>query len=413
VTRTTLARQLALLSLWCMTLAISGSLPARAEGANPAARGTLWKARYNGPGSSSDGAAALGVSPDGATVFVTGYSFDPNTSYDDATVAYDAASGTRRWVARYNGPGNGDDVAYGLAVGRGGATVFVTGYTSRSNASKDYATVAYDAATGTARWVARYNGPGNGDDVAYAVAVGPGGASVFVTGYSAGSNTSFDYATAAYDAATGTGRWVARYIGPGNGNDGTFALVVSPDGVAVVTGYEWSGTSYDYATVAYDAATGTQRWVARYNGPGNIDDVATAVGAAPDGATVFVTGYSAGSNTSLDYATVAYDAAPGTERWVARYNGPGNGDDGAYALGVGRHGGTVFVTGSSSGSKTSFDYATVAYDAASGTQRGVARIGPGSATALAISPEGTALFVTGSVGTPISDYGTVAYGLIP
>jgi outer membrane protein assembly factor BamB len=217
----------------------------------------------------------------------------------------------------------------------------------------------------------------------------------------------------AYDAASGTQRWVARYNGPGNGNDGTFALAVSPDGVAVVTGYDWSGTSYDYATVAYDAASGTQRWVVRYNGPGNVDDVATAVGAAPDGATVFVTGYSAGYNTSLDYATVAYDATTGTERWVTRYNGPGNGDDGAYALGVGRHGGTVFVTGYSAGSNASFDYATVAYDAASGTQRRVARIGPGSATAVGISPEGTALFVTGSVGTPISDYGTIAYSLIP
>jgi outer membrane protein assembly factor BamB len=344
---------------------------------------------------------------------VTGYSFDPNTSYDYATVAYDAASGTQRWVARYNGPGNGDDVAYGLAVSRGGATVFVTGYTSRSNSSKDYATVAYDAATGTQRWAARYKGPGNGDDVPYAVAVGGGGASVFLTGYSAGSNTSFDYATVAYDAASGTRRWVARYDGPGNGNDGAFALAVSLDGVAVVTGYDWSGTSFDYATVAYDAANGAQRWVARYNGPGNIDDIATAVGAAPDGATLFVTGYSAGSNTSFDAATVAYDAANGAQRWVARYNGPGNGDDGMYALGVGRHGRTVFVTGYSSGSNASFDYATVAYDAVSGTQRRVAKTGPGSATALGISPEGTALFVTGSVGTPISDYGTIAYSLIP
>src|SRR5439155_363975 len=287
-------------------------------------------------------------------------SYDPNTSYDYATVAYDAASGTRRWVARYNGPGNSNDFATALAVSPDGGSVFVTGYSFDPNSSFDYATVAYDAASGTRRWVARYNGPGNGDDVAYGLAVSPSGAAVFVTGYSSGSSTSLDY-----------------------------------------------------ATVAYDAAGGTRRWVARYNGPGNVDDVATAVGADPDGATVFVTGYSSGSNTSLDYATVAYDAAGGTQRWVARYKGPGNGDDGAYALGVGRQGRTVFVTGSSSGSKTTFDYATVAYDAASGTQRGVATIGPGSATALGISPEGTALLVTGSVGTPISDYGTVAYSLIP
>jgi len=353
------------------------------------------------------------VSPDGATVFVTGYSYDPNTSYDYATVAYDAASGTQRWVARYNGPGNGNDFATALAVSPGGGSVFVTGYSYDPNTSYDYATVAYDAASGAQQWVAQYKGPGNGDDVAYGLAVSRGGATVFVTGYTSRSNSSKDYATVAYDAASGTQRWVARYNGPGNGDDVAYAVAVGPGGASVfVTGYDWSGTSYDYATVAYDAATGTQRWAARYNGPGNVDDVATAVGAAPDGATVFVTGYSAGSNTSLDYATVAYDAATGTERWLARYNGPGNGDDGAYALGVGR-GGTVFVTGYSSASRTSPDYATVAYDAATGAQRGSARIGPGSATALVISPDGTALFVTGSVGTPISDYGTVAYSLIP
>ena len=195
MTRTTLARRLALLSLWCMTLAVSGFAPARAEGANPAVRGTLWKARYNGPGSSSDGAAALRVSPDGATVFVTGYSFDPSTSYDYATVAYEAATGTQRWVARYNGPGNGSDFATALGVSPDGTTVFVTGYSFDPSTSYDYATVAYDAASGTQQWVARYDGPGSGDDVAYGLAVSPSGAAVFVTGYSSGSTNALDDAT--------------------------------------------------------------------------------------------------------------------------------------------------------------------------------------------------------------------------
>ena len=60
----------------------------------------------------------------------------------------------------------------------------------------------------------------------------------------------------------------------------------------------------------------------RYNGPGNGDDVAYALGVSPDGSKVFVTGRSTGS-TSADYATVAYDASSGTQLWVKRYNGPG------------------------------------------------------------------------------------------
>ena len=93
---------------------------------------------------------------------------------------------------------------------------------------------------------------------------------------------------------------------------------------------ELSGGGADYATVAYDAATGAQRWASRYNGPANRDDFALSVAVSPDGATVFVTGASFGGrnraccNSDWDYATVAYDAATGAQRWASRYNGPAN-----------------------------------------------------------------------------------------
>ena len=88
-----------------------------------------------------------------------------------------------------------------------------------------------------------------------------------------------------------------------------------------------STTSSDYATVAYDASTGTELWVTRYNGPGNGDDYAAyALGMSPDGSAVFVTGYSRGSTSGFDYATVAYDATTGAELWASRYNGAADGD---------------------------------------------------------------------------------------
>jgi putative pyrroloquinoline-quinone binding quinoprotein len=379
-----------------------------------AATGTeRWVARYSGPGNRDDDPAALAVSPDGVTVFVTGNSWDSGTSNDYATVAYDAATGAERWVARYNGPGEGDDFAKALEVSPDGATVFVTGWSMGSGTDYDYATVAYDEATGTEQWVSRYNGPGNNLDSATALGMSQDGATVFVTGSSVGSGTSDDYATLAYDAATGTERWVSRYNGPGNRYDDTSALGVSPDGTAVfVTGSSQdSGAHYDYATVAYDASAGAERWVARYDGPANDADDAYSLGVSPDGGTVFVTGNSWGSGTSNDYATAAYDATTGAEQWVARYNGPGNGIDYAYDLEVRPDAATVFVTGYSEGSSGYLDYATLAYDAATGQQRGVTRIGPGSAYALRVNPEGTALFVTGSVGN-LDSYGTVAYSLV-
>ena len=74
-----------------------------------------------------------------------------------------------------------------------------------------------------------------------------------------------------------------------------------------------AATSFDFATVAYDPATGAELWVKRYNGPNDLDDAAYAVTVSPDGSRVFVTGYSSGPYPSpfMNYATVAYDGATG------------------------------------------------------------------------------------------------------
>ncbi|MEO0083548.1 MAG: SBBP repeat-containing protein, partial [candidate division WOR-3 bacterium] len=232
------------------------------------------------------------------------------------------------WVRRYNGPGNGWDEASAIAVD-GSGNVYVTGYSWGSGTSYDYATVKYNS-QGVEQWVARYNGPGNSDDGARAIAV-DGSGNVYVTGSSYGSGTYADYATIKYNSS-GVEQWVARYNGPGNSYDCAYAIAVDGLGNVYVTGYSWgSGTSADYATIKYNSQ-GVEQWVARYNGPGNSWDEASAI--AVDGSgNVYVTGYSYGSGTSADYATIKYNSS-GVEQWVARYNGPGNGGDWASAIAV-------------------------------------------------------------------------------
>jgi putative pyrroloquinoline-quinone binding quinoprotein len=375
----------------------------------------LWTARYNGPGNGLDEAHSVAVSPGGRAVFVTGTSPGRASEHDYATVAYDATSGARLWVRRYNGPGNSYDDAARVAVSSSGRTVFVTGFSAGAASGFDYATVAYDARTGAQLWVSRYNGPGNGYDEAHAVVAA--GTAVFVTGYSAGRASGFDYATVAYDARTGARLWVSRYNGPGNDYDEAWALAASPGGRTVfVTGTSAEATSLDYATLAYDARTGARLWVRRYNGPGDNLDVGWAVAASPGGGTVFVTGTSAGRASSLDYATLAYRARTGARLWVSRYNGPGNGIDAARSMGVGGGGRTVYVTGGSDGRGSGRDYATLAYRARTGARLWVSRYnGPGNGWDFAFcataGPGGRAVFVTGeSVGAASHfDYATVAY----
>ena len=72
-----------------------------------------------------------------------------------------------------------------------------------------------------------------------------------------------------------------------------------------------------------------------------------------------MTGYSTGSGTLGDYATIKYNSS-GVQQWVAIYSGSGNSDDYAESIAVDGSG-NVYVTGYSQGSETLKDYATIKY----------------------------------------------------
>ena len=318
----------------------------------------LWTNRYHGAGSGGEGAAAIAVDSSG-NVFVTGGSTGLASSYDYATIKYSGA-GVPLWTNRYTGPGNGDGGPSALAVD-GSGNVFVTGSSTGSvgDLDYDYATIKYSGA-GVPLWTNRYNGPGNGADVPWRIAVDSSG-SVFVTGTSTGSGSGYDYATIKYSGA-GVPLWTNRYNGPGNTNDYATSMAVDSSGNVLVTGQSTaSGGAYDYATIKYSAA-GVPLWTNRYNGPASSDDTAAAV-AVDDSGNVFVTGGSTGrggltDGGGLDYATIAYSSA-GTALWTNRYDGP-NGRDQAVAMAVDASG-NVFVTGASWNVGDENEYATIKY----------------------------------------------------
>jgi hypothetical protein len=205
-------------------------------------------------------------------------------------------------------------------------------------------------------WVARYDGPGNWDDMAYAIAVDDLG-NVYVTGESNDLWTRQDYATIKY-YPNGDTAWVRRYNGSENSKDGAYAIAVDEFGNVYVAGSSTvSGTDSDYATIKYHPS-GDAAWVRRYNGPASSADVAKDIVVDGSG-NVFVTGESYGSGTQKDYATLKYDAN-GNKVWVRTYDGPESESDAGCAIAT-DNSGNIYVTGGSYGTGTDRDYATIKY----------------------------------------------------
>lgn len=370
----------------------------------------LWMARYENQGTRDASPQAVAVSPDGTSVFVTGFAYGTGSS-DCLTIGYDALSGTELWRRRYDDPAMRSDTATSIAVSPDGGTVFVSGYGDAGSGGVDYLTLAYVAATGVPLWGRGYQGSGGGNDIVRSIGVSPDGTAVFVTGESyGGQSVGYDYATVSYDAATSAFRWAQRYNGPGNWHDYATDLAVSPDGAALyITGFS-SETEFDesYLTVTYDSTTGTELWKNR----DQEGTEASSIGVTPDGYKVFVTGFRDVS-TGQDFVTVAYDSVDGARLWVGYYNGPALADDLPVGLAVSADGSIVAVTGQSDGIFTGPDYATVAYATTTGQRQWAARYRrPGDDSPAAIAIGGSTVYVTGYREGPSGlDFATVGYDL--
>ncbi len=416
-----------------------------------------WATPYNGTANGNDQANAIAVDSNG-NVYVTGTAYTANViggntsnSMDYATVKYNSG-GVQQWATTYDGPGDGSDAAYALALDSSG-NVYVTGSAYISNTTgNDFATVKYDNITGTQQWAQTYSGPGNHTDTANAIAV-DGSGNVYVSGTvdDTNSGTLSDYATLKYDA-NGNVAWTAVTDAAGSSSDTAVAIKADSSGNFYVTGYNaskfytikyahngavlWkatyqavgqttglaldgngnvyitgyaanvvgnsmggSSTGNDYVTIKYDT-NGVQQWAQFYNSTANLSDMAVAI-AADSAGNVYVTGTSDNGN-STDYLTIKYDTT-GAQKWTARYDGGST--DTAAALTVDGSG-NVYVTGYSFNSATALDFATVKYDS-SGTQKWVALYdgGHGSDQAFAIAVDGSGnVIVAGSVSGSATGY---------
>jgi hypothetical protein len=344
-----------------------------------------WANTYAAPTNTDDIAFAMVLDGSGNS-YVTGASFN-GVNYDIVTIKYNGL-GTQQWLSTYNSPGNGSDLPSAMAIDASG-NIYVTGV-AFNGTDNDFATVAYDN-NGNELWSDVVNGPGNGNDIANAIAVNASG-EVFVTG-GATVGSGFDYFTIKYNNA-GAQQWTAAFDGAGNSLDLAMKVGVDGSGNVYVSGNSVNGINYDFATVKYDN-TGAEQWAAVYNGTGNADDYLSGMHVDASG-NVYVGGTS--MLVTQDYVAVKYDNA-GNELFVANYSETASSSQQAYAIELDAAG-NIYMTGRSTDGGVSSN-ATVKFNS-SGVQQWSALYagGPGGdyGSVLTVDASGN-VFVAGVTTT--------------
>jgi PQQ-like domain len=368
---------------------------------------TLWTAYYTG-GIPSDaaGAADQVVSPDGSTVYATGftgYNSDEGSS-GGATVAYNAATGAALWTATVGSGSYASSVTMTQdAVSPNGKIVFASGFYNTNKASGSE-TIAYNAATGATLWTRRYH-----PFVAAAVslAVSPDGTTLYVV-----TETS---TVLAYATATGRLLWASA-----SQSAFTAQGVLSPDGSKIfLTGSILVSGFEEYETVAIDTATGAVVWNRRYGSPNathpDASNLATGIAVSADGSEVFVAGYINGAAGSD--AIVAYDSTTGATNWTKHWLPTDHGYANVQtSLAVSPDGSTLYVAGNGGGFNKNGYWVTQARSESTGAvlwsvKNGTAAQDIGS-QGIIVSPTMSAIYVIGTLYSDPAgpDYEIAAYG---
>ncbi len=321
-----------------------------------------WTTRYNAPMNGDDAGYEIAVDDSGA-VYVAGRSLNPESNYDGVAIKYNK-DGQRQWVARYNSLANHNDAAYALAVDDSG-NVYLGGYTLNADFNHDFLTIKYNR-NGVRQWVARYNGPANWHDGIFDLQIDQQN-NVYVAGYSYAQQSGYDWVIIKYNSA-GVQQWLVRYNGPGNGEDCPYELALDDAANLYLTGYgTGKNNNFDFLTAKFNR-NGVKQWAYHYNATSNKDDVSNDLVLDRTG-NVCVTGKSHNPDGNSDYLTIKFDNN-GVRQWIARYNRPNK----SYARGLDvavDSEGSFFVTGRTMGNHTGDDWVTIKYTSA-GVRNGTA-----------------------------------------
>lgn len=231
------------------------------------------------------------------------------------------------------------------------------------------ASSSFGALTVKEAWVQLYNHTSSNALVSVRTALTDANGDVIIAGTMNTRETDYgndDQFVVKYSGRTGAFLWKYRYGTPDKLRDYVIAAAIDPAGDIVITGTvvtEKGGA--DYRTAKLSGSTGALLWEKTYNGPANRDDSIAGLVINSHG-DIFVTGSSTGENTGFDYYTVCYSGSDGEVRWANRLDGPASGEDVARSITLGAED-DLFVTGSSVSQISSADYFTARLSQADGT----------------------------------------------
>ena len=311
-----------------------------------------WVYRYNGSGYFRDRAYSIVYGSDG-NIYAAGMSSESGTGYGFVVISL-TSSGDERWIYTYAATSYVGDHALSIVYGLDG-NLYAAGTSVSDYTSFDLIVISLST-SGTERWVYGYSGISYGMDVAYSIIYGLDG-NIYTTGYSYEYATNYDFIVISL-TASGTERWVYRYDGPTNAEDFGHSIVYGSYGNIYAAGRSigsgaWN--DFDFTVISLTTA-GDRNWVYRYNGPGSWDDRAYSIVYGSDD-NIYAAGYSEGSGTWFDFTIISLTFS-GVERWVYRYNGPGNWDDRANSIVYGSDG-NIYAAGFSEGELTYSDFTVI------------------------------------------------------
>lgn len=279
-------------------------------------------------------------------VFVVGTTTDnldgthAGNTAGDAVIARFDRNGKRKWLRQFSSPGDHADSATSISLS-GNGDLYIAGSTAgdvdglhADVASTDGFVARYDR-DGRRQWIVQYGT--EADDVANADVVTSVG-DIFVAGATRGNLDGGHGSTVDWDAyvmrldRTGATKWVRQYASTGPGGDeAARALAADSSGAVVITGSTSGNLDGNHPAVASEDAfvlrldrTGKRNWteqIASHDGGNERINGVTLVGNPPHA--ILVAG---DTNGDVDGDHPGGGAAHGTDAFVARIDGDGNGE---------------------------------------------------------------------------------------